>query len=82
MVRTQIQLTEEQARRLKDVAARRGVSVADLVRRGVDSILSAEAGPSRAEIVARAIAAAGRHRSDRRDVADNHDQYLADALAE
>ena len=82
MVRTQIQLTEEQARRLKELAARRGVSIADLVRRGVDTVLEGETKPTRAELVARAIAAAGRHRSDRRDVSENHDRYLAEASAQ
>ncbi len=82
MVRTQIQLTEDQARRLRAAAARQNVSIADLVRRGVDSVLKDENGPTRAELVARAIAAAGRHRSDRQDVSVHHDRYLAEAAAE
>jgi hypothetical protein len=39
MIRTQIQLTEEQARRLKAMAAERGTSVAELIRQGVDDLL-------------------------------------------
>jgi len=36
MVRTQIQLTEEQARALKEIAAARGESMAEVIRRAVD----------------------------------------------
>lgn len=82
MMRTQIQLTEDQARRLRAAAARQKVSIAELVRRGVDAVLKGETEPTRAELVARAIAAAGKHRSDRRDVSENHDRYLAEAAAE
>jgi predicted DNA-binding protein len=40
MIRTQIQLTEEQAARLKAVAARRGISMAEVIRQAVDSAVS------------------------------------------
>ena len=36
MVRTQIQLSEKQAKALKKLAARRNVSVAELIRQAVD----------------------------------------------
>ena len=42
MVRTQIQLTEEQAKRLQRIAKRAGVSKAAIIRRFVDSIPEAE----------------------------------------
>ena len=80
MVRTQIQLSEDQARRLKEVAAQRGVSMADLVRQAVDGLLQQETSPSRAELVERAIVASGRHRSGRQDVAGHHDDYLSEAF--
>lgn len=37
MVRTQVQLTAEQVRALRRMAAREGVSVAELIRRSVDA---------------------------------------------
>ena len=40
MVRTQIQLTEEQARRLRAMSAEQGVSMAELIRRSVDALLN------------------------------------------
>jgi hypothetical protein len=81
MVRTQIQLTEEQSRRLKAAAARQGISVAELVRRGVDAALAQELAPPIEELCRRAIQAAGRFRSSRRDVCRKHDAYLGEPFA-
>ena len=80
MVRTQIQLTEDQARHVKQIAAERGVSMATVIRQGVDLLLrSAETDVSDDERVARAISAAGRFRSEGGDGAVEHDRYLRDA---
>jgi hypothetical protein len=78
MVRTQIQLTEEQSRRLKAASAKRGVSVAELIRRGVDAVLTGEIDRSTAELYERARKAAGSFRSGYRDVSVRHDEYLAE----
>lgn len=78
MVRTQIQLTEDQAKRLKRRAAEEGVSLAELVRRGVEVYLQEKPGASDKERRQRAIQAAGRFSSGRRDLADKHDKYLAE----
>ncbi|MBI4476877.1 MAG: ribbon-helix-helix protein, CopG family, partial [Acidobacteria bacterium] len=43
MVRTQIQLTEQQARRLRAQARERGVSLAEMIRRCVEKGLAEEA---------------------------------------
>lgn len=40
MVRTQIQLTAKQAKSLKKLAGRQHVSMATLVRQGVDKVLA------------------------------------------
>ena len=78
MVRTQIQLTDEQSRRLKAASVRRGVSVAELIRRGVEELLSHESDRSTAELYERARKAAGSFRSGYRDVSVRHDEYLAE----
>lgn len=79
MIRTQVQLTEEQARRLRELAARRGVSVAQLIRESVEELIGHSAGPGVEERRRRAIAAAGRFRSGRGDVSARHDDYLVEA---
>lgn len=80
MVRTQIQLTEEQACRIKAVAARKRVSQAEVIRRLVDRMLPIEEAPNEADIKRRAIAAAGKVRSGSGDLAAKHDDYLAEAF--
>ncbi len=82
MVRTQIQLTEEQSQTLKSLAAERGVSVAELIRQSVDEFIHASAGLSDQERRRRAAAAAGKFGSGKTDVAVRHDDYLAEAYAE
>jgi len=80
MVRTQVQLREEQVRSLKRLAESSGVSMAELVRQGVDLLIRQGDVPSQTELRARAAAAAGRFRSGLKDGARRHDHYLAKAL--
>lgn len=82
MVRTQVQLTEEQAARLKALASRRGLSISELVRQGIDSILAESPERSREERYRRAAGAAGKFRSNRHDVAVRHDAYLSENYSE
>ena len=42
MIRTQISVDEDLYRRAKDVARRHGISLAELVRRGLEQVVSAE----------------------------------------
>ena len=76
MVRTQIQLTEEQARALREVAAREGRSMADVIRTSLDQALRSRGVFDREETKRRALAAIGRFRSGADDVARDHDRYL------
>jgi ribosomal protein L13E len=80
MVRTQIQLTEEQAKSLKRLAAARQVSMAELIRQGVDTVLRSRVGIDLDEKRRRAIAASGRFRSGQRDISEKHDKYFEEAL--
>ena len=80
MVRTQIQLTEQQARRLRAQARERGVSLEEIIRRCVDKGLGEDL-PSRRTRYDRAARVVGRF-SDRRgarDISAKHDRYLAEA---
>jgi len=82
MVRTMIQLPEEQMRRLRARARRDGVSVAETVRRFVAKGLE-EPKPDTKELYARAATCVGAFRDveGATDVARNHDKYLAEIYA-
>ena len=82
MVRTQIQLTEEQSRRIKSAAKRKRVSQAELIRRCVDKMLPLEEAQDNSEVRARAIAAAGKIRSGTGDLAARHNEYLNEAFGD
>lgn len=82
MLRTQIQLTEKQAARLKAIAARRGVSVAMLIRQGVDIVISQGGASSVDELYRRAALPVGRFHSGRNDISIQHDAYLAEEFPE
>ena len=81
MVRTQIQLTDQQARRLRAEARERGLSLAELIRRYVEKGLSEER-PDRTALYDRAARVVGRFRDRRgaRDVSGKHDRYLDEAF--
>ncbi|HLA96947.1 MAG TPA: ribbon-helix-helix protein, CopG family [Anaerolineales bacterium] len=79
MIRTQIQITPEQAHRLKQLAAREGKSVAELIRLSVDEMLRSGGIVNRDDLRRKAIAAAG-ILSGPQDLAESHDAYLAEAL--
>ena len=81
MVRTQIQLTEEQANALKKLSLSRHLSIAELIRQAVDHILKSSTAIDREERKKRAITAAGRFSSGKRDIAREHDKYLAEAFS-
>jgi Arc/MetJ-type ribon-helix-helix transcriptional regulator len=75
MVRTIIQLPEDQAAALERAARRRGVSKAALVREALALLLARESGEA---VVERALRAASSGASGVRDLAERHDDYLAE----
>ena len=79
MVRTQIQLTETQARNIKRVARDQGTSIAEIIRRAVENMVQASPRVSSQERVRRAIEIVGKFRSGKRNVSQKHDKYLAEA---
>ncbi len=78
MKRTQIQLTEDQAERVKECAEKRAISMAECIRRSVDYYLDSTECLTSQERVDRAINAAGQFASGESDISDEHDQYLGD----
>lgn len=82
MIRTQIQLTEEQSRSLKKLAEKKNVSVAELIRRSVDSYLEERHVITEKERRQRLLSVIGIGRSGVNDLAENHDKYLLEDYAE
>ena len=80
MVRTQIQLTEDQAKKVKKIAAHRGVPMAEVIRDAIDGVIRSEAGTVPEDRRKRALDIVGKFRSGKRDVSKRHDAYLAEVL--
>lgn len=80
MVRTMVQLTEAQQEELKRLAKARHTSVSELVRRGVDMVIGS--GMMDPEVRRRAREAVGFADSGLTDLAENHDKYYAEAIAD
>jgi hypothetical protein len=79
MIRTQIQLPEEQVASLKILAAQQHTSMAELIRRAIDMFTASTDAVSLQEHRQRALAAAGKFRSGHGDLSVKHDDYLAEA---
>lgn len=78
MVRVHVQLTEEQHRRLREEAFRRGTSISALVREWTNEGLGLK--PRSDKDVAAAMAFVGAGRDSATDVSERHDEYLAGLL--
>ncbi len=76
MIRTQVQLTDVQARLLRRAAAERGVSMAALIRELIDAGLTAPASAR----AARARGPVGRFASGENAVSRDHDRELERAF--
>ena len=79
MVRTQIQLTEAQAKTIKRVAMEKGTSVAEVIRRAVENMVQASPKASVQERIRRAREIAGKFHSGKRSVSRKHDEFLVEA---
>lgn len=77
MIRAQIQLTEEQSKTLKAMSLEKGVSIAELIRRSIDSYIRSIHQLTEAEKRRRALSVVGLVSSGETDLATNHDRYLA-----
>lgn len=78
MVRTQVQLTEQQVVLLKKLALVQGVSLAELVRQGVEALLAQAQFINTEEKKRRALSVVGKYSSHHRDLATKHDDYFAE----
>ena len=79
MVRTQIQLRDDQSTRLRELARREGASVAQMIRKAIDRLFE-ETGAASASASRRdALKVVGMFRSGLSDVARQHDRHLDEA---
>lgn len=75
MVRTQIQLNEEQARKLKALSLSSNESVASLIRHAIDRFLLTGK-PDRAAQYRQALSLTGKYETGQPDTSVEHDRYL------
>lgn len=80
MIRMQIQLSEDQARAVREAAQRERVSRAEIVRRALATHLGGAVRPDRSGQHARALAAMGSVHSELSDLSECHDDYFAEAV--
>jgi Arc/MetJ-type ribon-helix-helix transcriptional regulator len=78
MVRTQIQLPEEQVKFLKNISAARHESMAKIIRHAIDLLYKSTQGRDSEQRRKKAMGAAGRFHSGANDLASAHDSHLAD----
>jgi len=79
VVRTQIQLTEEQAQMLRALSLSSRESVAALIRKAVDQFLMT-GNPDRSALYRQAGSIVGKYKSELPDISVKHDQYLEEAF--
>lgn len=80
MKRTQIQLTDVQAETLARLAKLKKLSIAEIIRQGVELYLRMLGARSLEDMKERAISAAGRFKSGTKDLSTKHDEYLTEAF--
>jgi hypothetical protein len=80
VVRTQVQLTPEQAELLRRISAERGVSMAALLREAIEAWGSSTGALSDGEKRRRATAAIGVLSGGPDDLAARHDDYFVESI--
>ncbi len=79
MVRTQIQLTEEQIRKIKELSLSSHESVAALIRKAVDQFF-VTGKPDRSTLYRQAGSIVGKYKTELSDISVDHDRYLEEAF--
>lgn len=80
MIRTQIQLTQEQAKSLKKMSKKENKSVAELIRISVDKMINAD-GPISDDMMKQKARSVVGMLHGPSDFADKHDDYLAETFS-
>jgi predicted transcriptional regulator len=75
MVRTQVQLTDEQASLLKEMAHESNESIAAIIRKALDQFFIKQK-PNRRTAYRQALAVIGKYKAGVHDISIEHDRYL------
>jgi len=75
--RLEVEITDQQAAALKQLASRRHVTVAELLQEEIAHLIGPSESASAAERWQKALSALGKFKSGCRDLAVRHDDYLA-----
>ena len=81
MIRTRVQLTENQMATLRHLASITGKSISEQIREGIDLYLAGRRAPKREDPVEQAMRVAGTFSSGLTDVSAEHDRHLAAAFS-
>jgi hypothetical protein len=79
MVRTQIQLTEDQAQKLKELSLSSHESVAALIRKAIDQFV-VTGKPDHSGLYRQAGSIVGKYKAENSDISVEHDRYLEEAF--
>ncbi len=82
MIRTEIELTEEQSKALERLAHKDNVPIAEVIRRSIDDYIATHIELSMEEKKRRALSVVGMFDSGLPDLGVNHDKYLEEIYAE
>jgi len=80
MIRTQIQLTDAQARKVKRLAASRHKSMAEVIRESIDLYIDRNLDDDLQRKRARALKVADGFPSGQRNLSIHHDDFLTEAF--
>ncbi len=80
MVRTQIQLTEKQSDRLKNIATAQAISIAEIVRQAIDNYIKSNTAINTEERIKKVLELSEKYNDSegKSDVAKKHDDYLVE----
>ncbi|MBM4038696.1 MAG: CopG family transcriptional regulator [Planctomycetes bacterium] len=82
MAQIEVTLADEQRAALEELARIRNVPVAELVKKGIEEVLRSARGRRDPETIRRALEVVGKFNSGLGDLAERHDDYLAEAYEE
>lgn len=77
MERTQIQITEEQLKKLKELSLNRNESMASLIRKAIDQFLLA-GNYDISALYRKAESVVGKYKTSKPDISVDHDRYLSE----